>query len=130
MGAVLSATTIPELRCAAVVGSANNQLAEPGCAALLAQAGVLYAPDYIVNAGGVINIAEELVGYHRERAYAHVRRIFDTTLAVIAAAEREGTTTAAAADRLAEARMADIGRVGLVRTFNSAPGNQPDGWGR
>ena len=77
----------------------------------LASAGVLYAPDYVVNAGGVINIAEELVGYHRERAYANVRRIYDTTLSVIDAAARECITTAAAADRLAESRIASVGRV-------------------
>src|SRR4051812_39186351 len=107
MGAVLNATTIPELRCAAVVGSANNQLADPACGDLLGGAGVVYAPDYIVNAGGVINIAEELSigGYHRERAYAAVRRIFDTTTAVLATAEVEGVTTAVAADRLAERRI-------------------------
>jgi len=118
LGATLNATTIPELRCAAVVGSANNQLAEPGCAELLAGAGVVYAPDYVVNAGGVINIAEELgeAGYHRERAYASVRRIFDTTSAVLATAAEEHITTAAAADRLAERRIADVGRVRLIRT--------------
>ena len=111
MGGVLSPTTIPELRCAAVVGSANNQLADPSCGDLLADARVLYAPDYVVNAGGIINIAEELVGYHRERAYANVRRIYDTTLSVIETAERDGITTAAAADRLAESRIASVGRV-------------------
>jgi leucine dehydrogenase len=120
MGAVLSASTIPELRCAAVVGSANNQLAEPECAGLLDAAGIVYAPDYVVNAGGVINIAEELglAGYHRERAYASVRRIYDTTAAVLAAAADEHITTTAAADRIAERRMAAIGRVRLVRTFS------------
>ena len=82
--------TIPELHCAAVVGSANNQLAGPECGRLLAQAGVVYAPDFVVNAGGVINIAEELVGYHRERAYAAVRRIFDTTTRVLEIAARDG----------------------------------------
>jgi leucine dehydrogenase len=117
MGAVLNATTIPELRCAAVVGSANNQLAVSSDADLLAEAGVLYAPDFVVNAGGVINIAEELVGYHRERAYANVRHIVDTTLAVIATAEREGITTTAAAERLAEARIAALSRVQQVRTY-------------
>jgi leucine dehydrogenase len=110
MGASLNATTIPELRCAAVVGSANNQLADPSCSDLLTDAGVLYAPDYVVNAGGVINIAEELAGYHRERAYANVRRIYDTTLAVISKAAADGTTTAAAADTIAEARIASVGR--------------------
>jgi len=115
MGKALSPVTIPELGCTAVVGSANNQLAVPGCAELLADAGVLYAPDFIVNAGGVINIAEELRGYHRERAYANVRRIFDTTAAVIAEATRDGVTTTAAAERLAERRIADVGAVPLLR---------------
>jgi valine dehydrogenase (NAD+) len=116
LGGTLNPSTIPDLSCGAVVGSANNQLADPGCAALLERAGVLYAPDYVVNAGGVINIAEELIGYHRERAYAHVRRIYDTTLAVLETARAEGITTVAAADRLAERRMADIGHVRLIRT--------------
>jgi leucine dehydrogenase len=118
LGASLNATTIPELRCAAVVGSANNQLAVPQDADRLATAGVLYAPDFVVNAGGVINIAEELSvgGYHRERAYAAVRRVFDTTLAVIAAASDGTITTAAAAERLAERRIADLTHVYSIRT--------------
>src|SRR3954447_19059941 len=85
LGGALSATTIPELRSRAVVGSANNQLATPDAAGLLQQHGTVYAPDFIVNAGGVINIAEELspAGYHRERAYAAVRSIFTTTTEVL-----------------------------------------------
>jgi leucine dehydrogenase len=121
LGAGLNATTIPELRCAAVVGSANNQLAEPADAERLAEAGVVYAPDYVVNAGGVINIAEELHGYHRERAYGQIRRIYDTTLSVLETAKAEGITTAAAADRLAEQRMAALGQVRLIRTANDLP---------
>jgi leucine dehydrogenase len=119
LGGALNPTTIPELRCAAVVGAANNQLAEPDCADLLSEAGVLYAPDFVVNAGGVINIAGELAprGYHRERAYAQVRTIFDTVRSVIAAAEANGITTAVAADQLAEERMARLGHVRLIRTF-------------
>ncbi|HVF75879.1 MAG TPA: Glu/Leu/Phe/Val dehydrogenase dimerization domain-containing protein [Acidimicrobiales bacterium] len=116
MGAVLTATTIPELRCAAVVGSANNQLGEPSDAEGLAEAGVLYAPDFIVNAGGVINIAEELHGYHQERAYEQVRRIYDTTTEVLDTAAAEGTTTAAAADRVAERRIEAVSHVRLFRT--------------
>jgi leucine dehydrogenase len=116
MGAVLNETTVPELQCAAVVGSANNQLATPDDAERLASAGVLYAPDYVANAGGVINIAEELRGYHRERAYGQIRRIYDTTLSVLATAASEGITTAAAADRLAERRIASLDRVRLIRT--------------
>jgi leucine dehydrogenase len=116
MGAVLNETTIPELQCAAVVGSANNQLATPDDAERLVAAGVLYAPDYVANAGGVINIAEELRGYHRERAYGQIRRIYDTTLSVLATAASEGITTTAAADRLAERRIAALDSVRLIRT--------------
>jgi glutamate dehydrogenase/leucine dehydrogenase len=119
MGKALDHRTIPELRCAAVVGSANNQLADPSCVDLLAEAGVLYAPDYVVNAGGVINIAGELEsrGYHRERAYAHVRRIFDTTTQVLETAVRDGIPTAVAADRLAEGRITALAGVQRIRTF-------------
>jgi valine dehydrogenase (NAD+) len=109
LGGTLNVSTIPQLACAAVVGSANNQLAEPADAARLAHAGVLYAPDYVVNAGGVINIAEELEprGYDRERALRHVARIESTTATVLATARDEGITTVAAADRLAEARLTE-----------------------
>ena len=114
-------TTIPELRCAAVVGSANNQLADARRATSSStEPGVLYAPDYVVNAGGVINIAEELShrGYHQERAYAAVRRIFDTIATVLDTAEAEGITTAAAADRLAERPNRRAWRhVHQIRTF-------------
>ena len=116
LGGALNPATIPELRCAAVVGSANNQLADPSCATALARAGVLYAPDFVVNAGGVINIAEELHSYHRERAYANIRRIYDTTTGVLARAAAEGITTAAAAEELAEGRIDAVARVRLIRT--------------
>jgi glutamate dehydrogenase/leucine dehydrogenase len=111
LGAVLDARTIPELRCVAVVGSANNQLAEPADADRIGAAGVLYAPDYVVNAGGIINIAEELhpEGYDRERALTEVGRIERTTAAVLDTAEAQGISTAAAADHVAEARLAASG---------------------
>ena len=101
MGGALDSTTIPELRCAAVVGSANNQLATPDGDELLHRLGVVYAPDFVVNAGGVINIASELShrGYHPGRAYEQVRRIFDTVGTVLDAAAAEGIPTGAAADR-------------------------------
>lgn len=105
LGAGLSATTIPELATAAVVGSANNQLATPLDAQRIHDSGVLYAPDYVVNAGGVINIAQEKGGYDRARADEHIRRIHDTVLRVLDLADAEGITTAAAADLLAERRI-------------------------
>lgn len=120
MGGALNARTIPELRCAAVVGAANNQLENASCTGLLDQVGVLYAPDYVVNAGGVINIAEELRGYDRRRAYGQIRRIYDTTLHVLEVAEGEGISTALAADRLAEQRIEQLSQVQLIRTFRGA----------
>jgi glutamate dehydrogenase/leucine dehydrogenase len=117
LGGVLNERTIPELRCAAVVGSANNQLADGGSAAMLADAGVVYAPDFVVNAGGLINIAEELApgGYHHERAHAAVRGIFDTTTSVLDRADAESISTAAAADRMAEQRIARLAHVQQIR---------------
>ena len=120
LGGALNDTTVPELRCTAVCGSANNQLASEDVAGALTSAGVLYAPDFIVNAGGIVNIAEELSagGYQRERAYDRVRRIHDTTTAVLQTAATEGITTAAAAERLAEDRIAALGGLAHIRTFD------------
>jgi glutamate dehydrogenase/leucine dehydrogenase len=116
LGGVLSRDTIPQLRCRGVVGCANNQLADPSDARRLVDAGVLYAPDFVVNAGGVINIAEELVGYDAGRAKDRVRGIFDTVVGILAAAEADGVTTEEAAERLAEERIATLGRVSWIRT--------------
>ncbi len=118
LGAVLDATTIAELGGAAVVGSANNQLADADGPTLLAKAGVTYATDYVVNAGGLINIADELApgGYNRQRAYAAVQAIFDTTSTLLTTAEQSAVSTTEAADQLAERRMHDLGHVRLIRT--------------
>ena len=116
LGAVLNATTIPELRCEAVVGSANNQLATHADAERLRHRHVIYAPDFVANAGGVINIAEEPHGYDRDRAYDRIRTIHDTLLRVFERAEADGTTTAEAADRLAEERIASVSHTRLIRT--------------
>jgi leucine dehydrogenase len=115
LGGVLSSSTIPTLCCAAVVGSANNQLACDEDAAALAERGIVYAPDFVANAGGVINIAQEPLGYDRQRAYERIRTIHDTVLATFARAEADGTTAAAAANLLAEERIATVSRVKLLR---------------
>ena len=118
LGGVLNVQTIPELRCAAVVGSANNQLADGlASAGMLAEAGVLYAPDFVANAGGLVNIAEELApgGYHPDLALAAVRRIFDTVTSVLQTAEQDRMSTAEAADRLAETRIAALSAVHQIR---------------
>jgi len=88
------------------VGSANNQLATDEDAARIDRSGVLYAPDYVVNAGGVIQVADELLGFDFARAKAKAAKIFDTTLSIFDRAGIDGVPPAAAADRLAESRMA------------------------
>jgi leucine dehydrogenase len=105
LGAVLSEHSIPELRCAVVCGAANNQLATAEDDDRIAARDILYVPDFVANAGGVINISEEVGGYDLERAFAHVARIEDTTGHVLDRATRDGITTAQAAHRVAEARI-------------------------
>jgi len=113
LGAILNDDTIPRLKCRIVAGSANNQLAEPRHAAELARRGILYAPDYVINGGGVMNVSEEYhpSGYNRDRAYARVARIYDKLQQVYAISRSEGITTAEAADRMAEDRIARLGRL-------------------
>lgn len=114
LGGVLNPTTIPELQCQAVVGSANNQLDTSESGELLHRSGVLYVPDYVANAGGVVNIAFEMGReYDWKDAEAAVRRIFDNTTTVLETAARDNISTAAAADRVAEQRVADEERTGL-----------------
>jgi leucine dehydrogenase len=105
LGGVLDRDTIPKLQCAIVVGAANNQLAEPADADRLAGRGILYGPDYIANAGGVIDGARSLFNWTEERTRTTIDAIYDTMLGVFASAEQLGITPAAAADRLAEARL-------------------------
>ena len=105
LGAVLSERTIPELRCEIVAGSANNQLATDEDDDRLAARGILYVPDYVANAGGVINIAEEPGGYDRARAWRRIEGIADTVRGVIALATEQAITPAEAADRYAEAKI-------------------------
>lgn len=117
LGGGLNDETVGGLACRAVVGSANNQLAHPEIAELLAGKGVLYAPDFVVNAGGVIHIADGLTGHHPERAAAAVHRIAGTVRAVLARAEANGITTVDAAESLALARIEAMRGVQRVRTF-------------
>lgn len=111
LGGALDAETVPRLTAGIVCGAANNQLAGPGIAEALAAKGVLYAPDYLVNAGGVIQVADELHGFSFDRAKARAERIHDTALEVFALADAEGVPPATAADRLAERRMREVGRL-------------------
>ncbi len=107
LGGILNDRTIPQLRCKVVCGSANNQLAEERHGDLLQKRGILYAPDYIANAGGTILDTDRLLkgGFHRDRAMRNVARIGDRMREVIALAKRERIPTYRAADRLAEERL-------------------------
>ena len=116
LGAVLDERTIPELRCEVVVGSANNQLATPEDDQRLVDRDVLYVPDYVANAGGVINIAEEPPGYDQARAWARIEGIRDTVLAVLERARTQGIPPGEAADRHAEDRIESVARVARLRT--------------
>ncbi|MFE1249659.1 Leu/Phe/Val dehydrogenase [Streptomyces sp. NPDC058735] len=107
LGGALDDDTVPALTARVVCGAANNQLAHPGVEKDLADRGILYAPDYVVNAGGVIQVADELHGFDFERCRAKAARIYDTTLAIFARAKEDGIPPAAAADRIAEQRMHD-----------------------
>ncbi|MFD7706848.1 Leu/Phe/Val dehydrogenase [Streptomyces sp. NPDC059785] len=107
LGGALNDDSVPELTARVVCGAANNQLAHPGVEKDLADRGILYAPDYVVNAGGVIQVADELHGFDFDRCKAKAAKIFDTTLGIFARAKSDGIPPAAAADRIAEQRMAE-----------------------
>ena len=111
LGWALGDPTVAALSAKIVCGGANNQLEHPGVEKLLDERGILYAPDYVVNSGGVIQVADEIEGFNFERAQARVARIFDTTREIFTLAEQDGVPPAVAADHLAERRMADVGRL-------------------
>jgi valine dehydrogenase (NAD+) len=117
LGNALTDETVPALSAAVVCGAANNQLAHPGIEKVLEDRGILYAPDYVVNSGGVIQVADEIEGFNFSRAKAKAGQIFDTTKRIFALAGEEGVPPAVAADRLAERRMAEVGRLQAIRLF-------------
>jgi len=111
LGGALTDEVAETLRAKIVCGGANNQLAHPGVEKVLAERGVLYAPDFCVNSGGVIQVADEIEGFVFERAKLKAAAIFDTTRQVFRIADDEGIPPELAAERLAERRMADVGRL-------------------
>ncbi len=111
LGDAINDDSVQLLKARIICGAANNQLAHAGIEDVLESRGILYAPDYCVNAGGLVQVADELEGFSFDRAKARAGRIFDTTKRVFEVAAAEGVPTAVAADRLAERRMADVGRL-------------------
>ena len=111
LGGALSDEVVEVLSARIVCGAANNQLAHPGIEKALEERGILYAPDYCVNSGGLIQVADELEGFSFERAQQRASGIFETTRSVFELARTDGVPPAIAADRLAERRMRDVGRL-------------------
>ncbi len=114
LGAILNDESIPRLRCSIVAGASNNQLAEEKKhAEMLTDREILYAPDFVINAGGLINVYNELMGgYSQERALRMTRSIYLNLSRVFEIAKHDGITTAIAADRLAEERIETIKKLG------------------
>jgi leucine dehydrogenase len=104
--------TLEQLKVKIICGSANNQLADENIhGKMVEEKGILYAPDFVVNAGGIINVYYELEEYNRERALAHAERIYDTTIKVFEIAKKENIPTYLAANRLAEDRINAIAKL-------------------
>jgi leucine dehydrogenase len=119
LGAIINDKTIPQLKVQIVAGAANNQLLEERHGDTLEQKGILYAPDYVANAGGVINVYSELAGWTSARAFRKADEIYDTVLKVFSIAKADKVPTYQAADRLAEQRIRMVGS--LVRTWPQWP---------
>jgi leucine dehydrogenase len=119
LGAIINDKTIPQLKVEIVAGAANNQLLEERHGDALEARGVLYAPDYVANAGGVINVYSELAGWTSARSFRKADEIYDTVRRVFEIAREEKIPTYLAADRLAEQRIRAVGS--MVRTWPQWP---------
>ena len=105
LGAIINDETIPQLKAKVIAGSANNQLKDAHHGDIIHEMGIVYAPDYVINAGGVINVADELYGYNRERAMKRVETIYDSITKIFEISKRDSIPTYLAANRLAEERI-------------------------
>lgn len=115
LGATVNDNTLSKLKCKVICGAANNQLAdEKKHGEAVTSKGILYAPDFVVNAGGIINVFYELEGYNRERAMAHAEKIYDTTWNIIQTAKTQNIPTYIAANKIAEQRIESIARINAV----------------
>jgi len=116
LGAVINAETVPRLKCDIVAGSSNNQLESEKWGTALEERGILYAPDYVINAGGLINVAIELQGYNRERAYQAVSSIYSIMEDLFRIADRDHIPTWQAGNRMAEERIRAINSIRMPYT--------------
>ncbi|MES2521059.1 MAG: Glu/Leu/Phe/Val dehydrogenase dimerization domain-containing protein [Gemmatimonadota bacterium] len=122
LGGIINDDTIPQLKVEIVSGAANNQLLESRHGDELERRGILYAPDYVANAGGVINVYSELTGWSRERALRKADEIYETVLSVFRIAKDVGIPTYLAADRVAEQRIAAVR--GMMKTWPQYPNRE------
>ena len=113
LGGIVNMETMPRFKFKIVCGSANNQLANDEAGNELERRGILYAPDYAVNAGGLMNVSIEFEGYNRERAKRMMRTIYYNVSQIFRIAERDGIPSWKAADRMAEERIESIGKIKL-----------------
>ena len=121
LGAVINDDTITDLNCQVVAGAANNQLATEEHGEKLRDLGILYAPDFVINAGGLINVEDELRGYDRTRAMKRVEGIYKQLQHIFAMSRERNISTARAAMEYAEDRIRKISRIRLVRTTEYGP---------
>lgn len=110
LGAIINDETIPQLKAKVIAGSANNQLKDSIHGQILHDKGIVYTPDYVINAGGVINVADELYGYNRERAMKKVESIYDSLTKIFQISKEENIPTYLAANRLAEERIQRVAK--------------------
>jgi leucine dehydrogenase len=111
LGAIVNDQSISKFKCKVISGGANNQLAEPRHGDQLRELGILYAPDFVVNAGGLMNVFVELEGYSHDRAFDKTRKVYDNCLKVFEIAKRDNIGNHTAADRMAEERIKSIGKL-------------------
>ena len=105
LGGIINDETIPRLKCKIIAGAANNQLLEERHGEVLHEKGILYAPDYVINAGGLINVSEELTGYNRDRVTGKVRRISDRLSHLFKLSKTNNISTLSTANKIAEQRI-------------------------
>jgi leucine dehydrogenase len=106
MGGILNSTTIPKLNASIIAGAANNQLGQEKLhGQMITDKDIVYCPDYVINAGGLINVYNEMIGYNEEKAFQQVNNIYDTLLEIFSRAKQHQITTNEAAKQLAEDRI-------------------------
>lgn len=114
LGATVNTANLERLKCSIISGAANNQLADENIhGKAVMEKGILYAPDFLINAGGLINVYSELEGYNRDRALAQAEKIYSTTTEIFRIAKRDNIPTVAAAKAIAEKRISEIGKIKL-----------------